>query len=99
MESFLKIKWRVLVVGILVQYMLGVFVLRTEIGFRMFRFMGDKVDQFLDYIDNGCRLVFGPNFKDHYFAFKVMPVIIFFSVNLLYYLRIAQYVLAKVYIY
>jgi CNT family concentrative nucleoside transporter len=33
--------------------------------------LGDKVTQFLDYTDYGASLVFGDNFKDHFFAFKV----------------------------
>jgi hypothetical protein len=35
-----------------------------------------SVVQFLDYTDSGSSLVFGTRYVDHYFAFKVMPVII-----------------------
>ncbi len=63
----------------------------------MFKFLGEKVAQFLDYTDNGSRLVFGNSFNDHFFAFKVMAAIIFFSgvVNILYYLKVVQYMLVK----
>lgn len=63
-------------VGLILQYLLGVFILRLEFGFKLFEFLGKKVVQFLDYTDSGSSLVFGTRFVDHYFAFKVMPVII-----------------------
>lgn len=62
---------RALTVGILIQYILGVFILRLEFGYRLFQFLGHQVSTFLDYTDNGCRLVFGNSFADHFFAFKV----------------------------
>lgn len=50
------------------------------------------------FLDNGCRLVFGNNFADHFFAFKAMPVVIFFSaiVNIMYYFGFIQYCLIKI---
>ena len=41
--------------------------------------MGDAVTGFLDFADRGSIFVFGENFRDHFFAFKVLPTIIFFS--------------------
>ncbi|RNA39663.1 solute carrier family 28 member 3 [Brachionus plicatilis] len=93
-----RINLRALVVGILIQYILGVFILRLEFGYRMFQFLGKQVSTFLDYTDNGSRLVFGEHFADHFFAFKAMPVVIFFSaiVNILYYFGAIQFVLLKI---
>ena len=97
-ENPSRVNMRALVVGILIQYILGVFILRSELGYKMFQFLGDQVSTFLDYTDNGCSLVFGPNFKDHFFAFKAMPVVIFFSaiVNILYHFGAIQFVLLKI---
>lgn len=68
---------RALTVGILIQYILGVFILRLEFGYKLFQYLGHQVSTFLDYTDNGSRLVFGNSFADHFFAFKVI-----FSENL-----------------
>src|SRR4029079_4491811 len=47
-----------------------------------------------DLADEGSKFVFGDDFKDHFFAFKVLPTIIFFSslAAMLYYLGIMQWV-------
>ena len=58
--------------GIVFQYLIGVFILRNEFGFRLFKFLGTKITDFLDFTDNGSKLVFGEKYTDHYFAFKVL---------------------------
>jgi nucleoside permease NupC len=59
-------------IGILLQFILGVFILRTDFGFKLFKFLSEKITNFLDYTEEGCKLVFGNLYKDHYFAFKVI---------------------------
>jgi nucleoside permease NupC len=54
-SSLFQINWRVLIVGCLMQYILGVFVLRTEFGIRLFDFLGNQVTVFLDFTDSGCK--------------------------------------------
>lgn len=46
---------------------------------------------------SSAELVFGESFRDHYFTFKVMAVVIYFSavVSVLYYAGIIQYFLLK----
>ena len=53
------------------QFVLGLFVLRTKVGFMIFDFLGDLVQTFLAYTDEGAIFVFGDNYMDHFFAFKV----------------------------
>ena len=53
------------------QFILGLFILRTKVGFMIFDFLGDLVQTFLDYTDEGAIFVFGDNYMDHFFAFKV----------------------------
>lgn len=48
-NTFFKINWRALLVGILVQYILGVFILRLQFGYKLFQFLGNQVSTFLDY--------------------------------------------------
>lgn len=70
-----RINLRALVVGILIQYILGVFILRSELGFQLFKFLGNQVSTFLDYTNNGCKIVFGETFEQHFFAFKVFNIL------------------------
>ena len=45
--------------------------MRVDFGYKLFRFVGDQVTAFLGYTDAGSKVVFGENFGDHFFAFKV----------------------------
>lgn len=79
--NYHKVNFYTLTVGILIQFILGVFILRSEFGYQLFKFLGAEISNFLDYTDNGCRLVFGDSFADHFFAFKV-NLNFFFNLNL-----------------
>ena len=68
--------------GILIQYILGVFILRLEFGYALFQFLGQEVSTFLDYTDNGAALVFGDKYTDHFFAFKVNLLLIILTLKL-----------------
>ena len=48
--------------------------------------------------DAGSLFVFGANYEDHFFAFKVSSSIIFLSsvFNMLYYLGVMQYIICKI---
>ena len=52
------------------QFIMGLFILRTKIGFIIFDFLGAIVQKFLDYTDEGSKFVFGDIYS-HFFAFKV----------------------------
>jgi CNT family concentrative nucleoside transporter len=99
--------------GLLVIFGTGYLISRRLHGTEIFQIIGDKITNFLSLSDYGARFLFG-NLADpqYYFpnaetgwpglgflvAFKVLPVIIFFSalMALLYYLGIMQSVLAAV---
>jgi CNT family concentrative nucleoside transporter len=89
-----RINWRVVGVGTLLQLLFAVVILRTALGRKVFDVVGDAVTGFLDLADRGSLFVFGDNFRDHFFAFKVLPTIIFFSsfITVLYYLGIMQWI-------
>jgi CNT family concentrative nucleoside transporter len=86
------VKWRTVLWGIALQFIFALFILRTPIGLTIFRWLGDRVSQFLDFSDAGASFVFGENFTDFFFAFKVLPTIIFFSafISLLYHYGVLQ---------
>ncbi len=88
------IRWRPVVVGTLLQLVFAVIILRTEVGHVVFDTLGRWINHFLDFTDAGASFVFGDQFKNFYFAFKVLPTIIFFSsfITILYYFGILQWI-------
>ena len=99
-----KIDWRLVIVGITLQIVFAISVLKFESVAYIFDAISTGVVRFLAVSEAGAEFVFG-NFIDtsgnwgYVFAFKVLPTIVFFSAftSLLYYLGILQkvvYVLA-----
>lgn len=86
------IRWQPVLWGFALQIIFALLILRTAVGFSVFSWLGEIVSNFLDYSDAGASFVFGENFQDFFFAFKVLPTIIFFSafISLLYYYGILQ---------
>lgn len=66
-----KINWRILCVGLEMQFILGVILMRTEFGYKLFKFISGQVTVFLEYTNRGSSLVFGDKYTDHIFAFQV----------------------------
>ncbi|KAM5191353.1 solute carrier family 28 member 3 [Mantella aurantiaca] len=93
-----KVSWRQVFWGIGLQFLLGLLILRTKPGFDAFDWLGIQVQTFLEYSDTGSRFVFGDKYVDHFFAFKVLPIVIFFStvMSMLYYVGFMQWLIKKV---
>ncbi|MBD2101543.1 NupC/NupG family nucleoside CNT transporter [Leptolyngbya sp. FACHB-261] len=92
------VRWRTVLWGIALQIVFALLILRTSAGFAVFKFLGDLVGQLLNFSDAGARFVFGDDFERNYFAFKVLPTIIFFSalISVLYHYGILQRVVGWV---
>ncbi len=90
------IPWHTVLWGVALQLILGVFILKSAIGLTVFQFLGSGVRQFLDFSDQGAKLVFGDGFEEHFIAFKILPTIIFFSafISLLYHYNILPRIVA-----
>ncbi|WP_341528215.1 NupC/NupG family nucleoside CNT transporter [Nostoc sp. UHCC 0302] len=86
------VRWRTVVWGLGLEFVLALIILKTPWGLNVFKSLGDIVSNFLAFSDVGAKFVFGENFKDHFFAFQVLPTIIFFSafINVMYYYGILQ---------
>lgn len=86
------IRWQTVVWGFALQFLMGTFVLLLPIGFTIFNALGNLVTTFLNFSDAGARFVYGEDFQEHFFAFKVLSTVIFFSgvISLLYYFGILQ---------
>ncbi|XP_067928112.1 solute carrier family 28 member 3-like [Watersipora subatra] len=93
-----KVRWRPVILGLLLQFVFAYLILRTCAGYLTFKWFGDRVSEFLVHTDAGSMFVFGNSYTEHPFAFKVLPVIIFFStfISMLYYLGVMQVVIHKV---
>lgn len=91
-ENRRRINRRVVIGGLLLQFIFALVVLKTRPGEALFDEIGQAFESLLSYVDVGSEFVFGPKFREFFFAFKVLPTIIFFSalMSVLYYLRIMQ---------
>jgi len=89
-----RFPWRVVVGGLMLQLLLVALILKTKFGQTLFRNLGDAFNGMLGFVDGGCALIFGDNFAEHYFAFRVLPSIVFFSslMAVLYHLGVMQFV-------
>ncbi|MFN8711107.1 MAG: Na+ dependent nucleoside transporter N-terminal domain-containing protein, partial [Planctomyces sp.] len=82
--------WRTAIIGTLLQIAIAALILGTPQGKWFFSGIGDVFTKLLSFVDVGCAFVFGEKFRDFYFAFRVLPTIIFFSslMSVLYHLGI-----------
>ncbi|XP_022330339.2 solute carrier family 28 member 3-like isoform X2 [Crassostrea virginica] len=92
-----EVSWRPVLWGFMLQLCFALIVLQTSWGYDLFDWLGKRVTEFLDHTDVGAQFVFGESFTDHFFAFKVMSVIFFFSavISVLYYLGWMQVLIQK----
>ncbi len=95
---------RLIVSGVVLQFILAVLILRTWPGRLMFSYARDLVTEVIRFSDAGAEFVFGSAFKEHFFAFSVLPTIVFISslMAVLFHLGILQKVaefMAKVMVY
>lgn len=88
--------------GLGLQFAFAVFVLKAEIGRRIFQMAGDAVNRLLSYAFAGSQFVFGDLGKQgshlgFYFAFQVLPTVIFIAAffAVLYHYGIMQFVVRQ----
>ncbi|MXW63535.1 MAG: NupC/NupG family nucleoside CNT transporter [Bacteroidetes bacterium SB0662_bin_6] len=74
-----SIDLRIVTGGLLLQFGLALFIFKTPIGAAVFQVVGYFFESLLGFVDAGTSLVFGEEYVHHFFAFKVLPTIIFFS--------------------
>ncbi|XP_069109909.1 uncharacterized transporter HI_0519-like isoform X1 [Argopecten irradians] len=93
-----KVNWRPVAGGLLLQFFFASLILKLDVGYTAFKFLGDKIQIFLSFTNNGTQFVFGEKYTDHFFAMKVLPVIVFFScaISVMYYLGVMQVVIGKI---
>ncbi|KAM3610763.1 uncharacterized protein V6R79_008629 [Siganus canaliculatus] len=90
--------WQTLLWGIGLQFIFGLLSLRTTFGLAALQWLGKRVETFLSFTDVGSKFVFGSSYTDHFFVFKVMPILVFLSavVSILYYIGFMQWLICKI---
>jgi CNT family concentrative nucleoside transporter len=101
------INYRTVGVGLLIQLLLALFILKTRPGGAMFLWLGKAVKKLLSFSDQGAEFVFGPLVRDgvmqevfgqgFVFFFRVIPTIIFVAVlvKIFYHLGILQFIIRQ----
>jgi len=92
------IRWQTVIVGMLIQFVVALFVLRTKAGFDIFAFVSDICRQFLHFANDGVIFLTDATVpKLPWFFTGVIPPIIFFVsfVQLLYYWGFIQWFIGK----
>ena len=85
---------RIVLYGLGLQLLFGVFVLKTPVGLALFSFLNDVVTRLLSFTDDGSRFLFGDYLENEFtVALNVLPTIIFFSslMSVLYYVGAMQW--------
>jgi CNT family concentrative nucleoside transporter len=103
--TFLSLAWlmsshkrrvnpRIIVGGLMLQFALAAFIIRTPVGEATFETIGNVFLALLSCVDAGSEFVFGAEYAEHFFAFKVLPTIIFFSafMSIFYYYGVMQFI-------
>jgi len=104
------INYRTVGVGFLLQVLLAIFILKTEIGQIVFQWLGDSINTLLGQADKGAMFVFGSlvnrelmgkafgEGNEYIFFFKVVPTIIFVAVlvNMFYHLGVLQRIVSVI---
>ncbi|KFU95850.1 Sodium/nucleoside cotransporter 2, partial [Chaetura pelagica] len=92
------VSWRAVFWGLGLEFLFGLFVLRTTPGVQAFQWMGDQIQFFLGYTTAGSSFVFGNTLIKEVFAFQTLPIVVFFScvMSILYYLGVMQWLIVKI---
>jgi concentrative nucleoside transporter, CNT family len=96
------INWRTIIAGVLLQLAIAACVLKLALVRDAFEFVARAVTRVISFADAGIVFLFGPKLADpsgpwgFVFAFKVLPVIVFFAslMTVLYHVGVMQRVVA-----
>ena len=85
---------RIVVGGLMLQFALAALILKTTVGSQIFDGIETVFTSLTACVNAGSEFVFGPTYAEHFFAFKVLPTIIFFSafMSIFYYFGVMQFI-------
>ncbi|KAL6706410.1 hypothetical protein ACN47E_005516 [Coniothyrium glycines] len=93
-----KVVWHTVIVGMLMQFIIALFVLRTGVGYDIFNFISELARLLLGFANDGVVFLTDSSVPElGWFLTGVIPAIIFFVsfVQLLYYWGILQWFIGK----
>ena len=95
-KNYKVIPWHTVAVGLILQYAIALFVLRTTTGIKIFQFLSKLITDFLETSAVGLEFLIGP-YQKNSFATNVLPAIIFFCsfISVVYYFGGMQYIVVK----
>ncbi|KAI5867372.1 H+/nucleoside cotransporter-like protein [Durotheca rogersii] len=97
-RNWRKIPWHTVIGGMLTQFIVAVFVLRTQAGYDIFYFISELAQSLLGFADEGVIFLTDPSVPElPWFFTGVIPPIIFFVafVSLLYHVGLIQWFIGK----
>jgi CNT family concentrative nucleoside transporter len=91
-----SIPWHTVGSGLFLQYLIALFVLKTEVGQGIFQYLSAFIADFLHFSHQGAVFIFG-DFVPNSFAKSVLPAIVFFCsfIYIVYYWGGMQYIVGK----
>lgn len=92
------IKWHTVIVGMFLQFVIALFVLRSGVGYDIFNFISELARDLLSFANEGTTFLTAAGVpKLGWFLVAVLPAVIFFValVQLFYYLGILQWFIVK----
>jgi len=93
-----RIPWHTVIGGMLTQFIVAVFVLRTQAGYDIFKFISDMARELLGFAGQGLEFLTNEELANNkWFLTGVIPAIIFFIalVQMLYYVGFIQWFISK----
>ncbi|OJJ73267.1 hypothetical protein ASPBRDRAFT_205543 [Aspergillus brasiliensis CBS 101740] len=95
-----KIVWHTVIVGMLVQFLVALFVLRTRAGYDIFNFISTLAQRLLGFAEQGVDFLIETGWAEKHkgwFIVSVIPAIMFFVslVQLLYHAGVLQWFIRK----
>jgi len=63
------VNWLTVCWGIALQFIFALIVLRWSAGLAAFKWLGDRIEEFVAYTNYGCETVFGKSYREHLVAF------------------------------
>ncbi|ELU12189.1 hypothetical protein CAPTEDRAFT_123339 [Capitella teleta] len=93
-----KVRWRPVVWGFAMQFVMAIIVLRWKPGYEAIRWLSEQISTFIEYGYDGAAAIFGdPFLMLHPFVFMAMPLLVYVGavMGILYYLGVTQAVAGK----
>lgn len=93
-----KINWNAVIMGVLMQYIISLFVLRTKAGYDIFNFISVLAQELLGFAKQGVAFLTTTSVSElGMFFFTVIPAVAFFVafVHIFYYYGVIQWFISK----